>query len=102
MKDTPLFDYSAPGGGVRTAIVQAIGAAEHLTETDKGLTAIAERLAADLDRIGPDSTADTARLARLLVEVLTLAGLTPVGRTNSAVEVDPLAAAAAVPLSLVQ
>lgn len=107
MTETPaLFATPRNPGPLHAAVTQALAGAGHLDDTDQALTALALRIAGDLDTIGPDSTADTARLARLLLDVLEQAGLTPAGRasivgTLPGEETDPVAVAGAVSLQVV-
>lgn len=102
MTSRPLMplDYAGP---IASAVVDSISAAKHLREKDNAAVALLMRIAADLDHINPEHTQDTTRLARVMIDLITVCGLAPgaAGDESDDAGVDPLAAAQSVPLALV-
>lgn len=100
----PLFPpaHIDAAAQVAPAIAQALEAAD-LDAIDAGLGALAYRLALDLDAIDPAATADSTRVARVLVDVLERAGMTPAARgaAGPAYDTDPVAEAQTVSLEVV-
>lgn len=101
MNGPTLFDTGTPG--LAAGIRAAAQAADHLTPADAGAVQLAVRLADDLDHC--HDIPGAARLARTLLDCLRDLGLTPAGRggIDQADQAhDPVAAALAVPLQLVE
>jgi len=80
---------------VREAVEQAAVQADWLGPADAGALRLALKLAADIDKLGPDQAAQLAALARTFLTTLDRLGLTVTSRrdagTTAAQEDDPLA-----------
>ena len=78
---------------VREAVEVAAVEADWLTPADAGALRLALKLAADIDRLGPDEAAQLASLARTFLTTLDRLGLTVTSRREPAAkqEEDPLA-----------
>ena len=89
---------SGPHGAaqsVREAVEVAASKADWLTAADQGALRLALKLAADIDKLGPDQAAQLAALARTFLTTLDRLGLTVTSRrdagAHAAQEDDPLA-----------
>ena len=80
---------------VREAVEQAAVEADWLGPADAGALRLALKLAADIDKLGPDQAAQLAALARTFLTTLDRLGLTVTSRrdagTTADQEADPLA-----------
>ena len=80
---------------VREAVEQAAVEADWLGPADAGALRLALKLAADIDKLGPDQAAQLAALARTFLTTLDRLGLTVTSRRDAgataAQEDDPLA-----------
>ena len=80
---------------VREAVEQAAVEADWLGPADAGALRLALKLAADIDKLGPDQAAQLAALARTFLTTLDRLGLTVTSRRDpdatAAKEDDPLA-----------
>ena len=84
----------APDPTVRDAVAAAAAKADWLTPADAGALRLALKLAADIDRLGPDEAAQLASLARTFLTTLDRLGLTVTSRRDTPAapqEDDPLA-----------
>lgn len=79
---------------VRDAVGVAAAQAEWLTPADHAALRLAFKLAADIDKLGPDEAGQLASLARTFLTTLDRLGLTVTSRRDSSTastqEVDPL------------
>ena len=84
----------APAPTVRDAVEAAAAKADWLTPADQGALRLALKLAADIDKLGPDQAAQLAALARTFLTTLDRLGLTVTSRRDTPAapqEDDPLA-----------